>query len=415
MPVLTRPDGVRLYHELHGPSRRAAADPARGHGWRHPGLAAEHPRARARAPRHRLRLPRQREQRRAPRPGDDGDVRGRHPRPPGLPRHRSGARLRPILRRDGGAGAGAHEAGARSHADPRLHPRGAAARGAREALRRCRRGSRGESMYAPGFPDRHPGARGGGPPDRGRAAGTSRGWAETMGGDAGLRQLRSPPDACGVPTLVLHGTEDQAIAVENAKLLAERIPGAELVLLEGAGHLYHSEQAAAADAAVLDFVRRHARCLRHPETSSGSRRSAPPRAPRGTSRRRTRSATGSPRRAGPWSTNRAGTGSSPPIEEAEPPARRRADRRRLRPRRRARHGCERPLGLRGLARGHRAGDRRVPRERRWPVRAVRGRRRHRSGPQRPGATASRSSGSRKGPGGEPHGTPASSARAAAPC
>jgi pimeloyl-ACP methyl ester carboxylesterase len=61
-----------------------------------------------------------------------------------------------------------------------------------------------------------------------------------------------------VPTLVLHGTEDLAVSPENARLLAERIPGAELVLLEGAGHLYHSEQAEAADAAVLDFLRRHA-------------------------------------------------------------------------------------------------------------------------------------------------------------
>jgi pimeloyl-ACP methyl ester carboxylesterase len=60
-----------------------------------------------------------------------------------------------------------------------------------------------------------------------------------------------------VPTLVIHGTEDQAISVENARLLAERIPGAELVLLEGAGHLYHSERAEEADAAVLDFIRRH--------------------------------------------------------------------------------------------------------------------------------------------------------------
>lgn len=63
--------------------------------------------------------------------------------------------------------------------------------------------------------------------------------------------------ALRVPTLVIHGTEDQAIPVENARRLAERIPGAELVLLEGAGHLYHSEQAEVADAAVLDFIRRH--------------------------------------------------------------------------------------------------------------------------------------------------------------
>jgi len=113
------------------------------------------------------------------------------------------------------------------------------------------------SMYSPGFPDRHPehvaedlriGAAQPKHPGGGR-----RQWEAMQGFDSfdRLPSLR-------VPTLVLHGTEDLAISAENAKLLAERIPGAELVLLEGAGHLYHSEQAAAADAVVLDFVRRHA-------------------------------------------------------------------------------------------------------------------------------------------------------------
>lgn len=59
------------------------------------------------------------------------------------------------------------------------------------------------------------------------------------------------------PTLVLHGTEDRIVAPANARVLAERIPGAELCWLEGAGHLYHSERAAAADGAVLAFVARH--------------------------------------------------------------------------------------------------------------------------------------------------------------
>jgi 3-oxoadipate enol-lactonase len=58
-----------------------------------------------------------------------------------------------------------------------------------------------------------------------------------------------------VPALVLHGTEDRTIHPDNARLLAERIPGARLVLLEGAGHVYHAEQPDAADGAVLDFVR----------------------------------------------------------------------------------------------------------------------------------------------------------------
>lgn len=60
-----------------------------------------------------------------------------------------------------------------------------------------------------------------------------------------------------VPVLVLHGSEDQLIDVENARILAARIPGAELAILEGAGHVYHSEQADRADAVVLDFLRRH--------------------------------------------------------------------------------------------------------------------------------------------------------------
>jgi 3-oxoadipate enol-lactonase len=56
------------------------------------------------------------------------------------------------------------------------------------------------------------------------------------------------------PTLVLHGTEDRLVPVENARRMAALIPGARLTLLEGAGHLYHSEQPEAADAAVLAFL-----------------------------------------------------------------------------------------------------------------------------------------------------------------
>jgi pimeloyl-ACP methyl ester carboxylesterase len=45
-----------------------------------------------------------------------------------------------------------------------------------------------------------------------------------------------------MPTLVLHGTSDQLVPVENGKLLAERIPGAKLVLFEGVGHFPHLEK-----------------------------------------------------------------------------------------------------------------------------------------------------------------------------
>jgi len=60
--------------------------------------------------------------------------------------------------------------------------------------------------------------------------------------------------ALRVPTLVLHGTQDRLVPSALGRQLADRIPKAELVLLEGAGHLYHSEQPEAADRAVLDFL-----------------------------------------------------------------------------------------------------------------------------------------------------------------
>jgi pimeloyl-ACP methyl ester carboxylesterase len=83
-------------------------------------------------------------------------------------------------------------------------------------------------------------------------AGQRRQWEAMQSWDAydRLPELR-------VPTLVLHGSEDRLIDPENARLLAARIPGAELVILDGAGHVYHSEQPEAADEAVLGFIRRH--------------------------------------------------------------------------------------------------------------------------------------------------------------
>ena len=109
------------------------------------------------------------------------------------------------------------------------------------------------SLYAPRFPDDHPehvaedlriGARQPRHPVGGR-----RQWEAMQAFDT---YDRLP--AIVAPTLVLQGTEDRLVAPGNAEVLASRIPGAELRWLEGAGHLYHSEQADAADAAVLDFI-----------------------------------------------------------------------------------------------------------------------------------------------------------------
>jgi pimeloyl-ACP methyl ester carboxylesterase len=88
--------------------------------------------------------------------------------------------------------------------------------------------------------------------------------------------LRPPPEAFGrqvqaairhntfdrltdihCPTLVITGSDDKVVPPDNSRILAERIPGAELAVLPGAGHGYLVEKAAESNAMVLEFLRRH--------------------------------------------------------------------------------------------------------------------------------------------------------------
>jgi pimeloyl-ACP methyl ester carboxylesterase len=48
----------------------------------------------------------------------------------------------------------------------------------------------------------------------------------------------------GVPTLVIHGDEDEMLPVENGRQIAALIPGARLEILEGVGHMFWWEQPA---------------------------------------------------------------------------------------------------------------------------------------------------------------------------
>ena len=57
------------------------------------------------------------------------------------------------------------------------------------------------------------------------------------------------------PVLIIHGSEDVMIPAGNAHLLKERIPHAELAILEGMGHGYNLEAQERADALVIDFLR----------------------------------------------------------------------------------------------------------------------------------------------------------------
>jgi 3-oxoadipate enol-lactonase len=56
------------------------------------------------------------------------------------------------------------------------------------------------------------------------------------------------------PTLVIHGENDRLVPAANGALIAGRIPGARLVLLAHASHIYPTDQAEASDRAVLDFL-----------------------------------------------------------------------------------------------------------------------------------------------------------------
>jgi len=57
-----------------------------------------------------------------------------------------------------------------------------------------------------------------------------------------------------MPTLVVHGTVDQMLPVENGRMIAERIPGARLETFEDVGHLFFWEEPQRAG----DLVREHA-------------------------------------------------------------------------------------------------------------------------------------------------------------
>jgi 3-oxoadipate enol-lactonase len=58
------------------------------------------------------------------------------------------------------------------------------------------------------------------------------------------------------PTLVVHGTEDRMIPVENGRMIAARIPGARLLELSDSGHLYPTESPGV-DEEIGAFMRAH--------------------------------------------------------------------------------------------------------------------------------------------------------------
>jgi 3-oxoadipate enol-lactonase len=60
------------------------------------------------------------------------------------------------------------------------------------------------------------------------------------------------------PTLVIHGERDRLVPPGNGKLIAERIPGAKLVMIPHASHLFLTDQTEGAHRAILEFLNEQA-------------------------------------------------------------------------------------------------------------------------------------------------------------
>ena len=56
------------------------------------------------------------------------------------------------------------------------------------------------------------------------------------------------------PTLVIHGETDQLVPVGNGKVIAARIPGAKLVTLPRASHIFITDQPESSLKAIMDFL-----------------------------------------------------------------------------------------------------------------------------------------------------------------
>jgi len=66
----------------------------------------------------------------------------------------------------------------------------------------------------------------------------------------------APLEEIRVPTLVITGTEDQVYPPAMARDIARRIPGAQLLEIEGAGHMSNLEQPERFNQAVFEFIDR---------------------------------------------------------------------------------------------------------------------------------------------------------------
>ena len=70
------------------------------------------------------------------------------------------------------------------------------------------------------------------------------------------------------PTLVIHGKSDALVPPGNGELIARRIPGTTLVLLDHASHIFLTDQTETAQKEILDFLSSQAARTMAPKTAS---------------------------------------------------------------------------------------------------------------------------------------------------
>ena len=57
------------------------------------------------------------------------------------------------------------------------------------------------------------------------------------------------------PTLVIHGETDRLVPPGNGRILAERIPGARLVMLPSVSHMFFTDRAEESNQIIIDFLK----------------------------------------------------------------------------------------------------------------------------------------------------------------
>ncbi|GAA1723886.1 alpha/beta hydrolase [Isoptericola hypogeus] len=115
--------------------------------------------------------------------------------------------------------------------------------------RRAARRTLLELMYTPAWLAAHPGAT----PVEGDAAMSAQARRDHLRASDRHDSWDRLPEV-GAPTLLLHGADDVFAPAVNARLLADRIPGARVELLPGLRHAYFHEGEAAATPLVGDFL-----------------------------------------------------------------------------------------------------------------------------------------------------------------